>query len=147
MVNKAFLLGNVGKDPELRSTQGGTAVCTLSIATSERVKDRDGTWTDKTEWHNVVCFGTTAENVAKYVRKGKQVHVEGKIQTRKWQDKEGKDRWTTEIIADRVQFLGGKEDGGGRRDERSYDDRQPRTDRNAGSAPRGSAGPDEEIPF
>jgi single-strand DNA-binding protein len=113
-VNKVILLGNLGKDPEIRYTSQQTAVCRFSLATSERRKDQSGNWTDHTEWHNVVSFGKTAENCAQYLKKGRQVFVEGKIQTSKWQDKEGKDRYTTEIIANTVQFVGGRDAGSGR---------------------------------
>lgn len=99
-VNKAILLGRLGKDPELRMTSSQTAVCNFSLATTERTKEGD-----KTEWHNVICFGRTAEICSKYLAKGSQVYIEGKIQTRKWQDKEGKDRYTTEILANSVTFL------------------------------------------
>jgi single-strand DNA-binding protein len=106
-VNKVFLLGNLGKDPEVRYTPNQVAVSTFSMATTDRRKDNTGNWVDQTEWHNIVVFGQTAENCAKYLKKGRQAFIEGKIQTRKWQDKEGKDRYTTEIVADRVQFVGG----------------------------------------
>jgi single-strand DNA-binding protein len=107
--NKALLLGNLGKDPETRMTQGGgMAVCNFSLATSSRRKDASGTWVDQTEWHNIVCFGKTAENAQKFLKKGSQALIEGKIQTRKWQDKEGKDRYTTEIVADTVTFVGSR---------------------------------------
>ena len=113
-VNKVILLGNLGKDPELKYTPTQTAVCTFSIATSERRKDQAGNWTDKTEWHNIVSYGKTAENSHKFLKKGRQVFIDGKIQTRKWQDKEGKDRYMTEIIANTIQFIGGKDrDGSG----------------------------------
>lgn len=107
-VNKAILLGNLGKDPELRYTQSQTAVCSFSIATSERRKDASGNWNEQTEWHNIVTFGKTAENCANYLKKGRQVFVDGRIQTRKWQDKEGRDRYTTEIVANNVTFVGGR---------------------------------------
>jgi single-strand DNA-binding protein len=110
-VNKVILVGNLGKDPELKYTNSQMAVTRFSIATTERRKDQSGNWVDQTEWHRVVCFGKTAENCNNYLKKGRQVYVEGRIQTNKWQDKEGKDRYTTEIIANTVQFLGGK--GGG----------------------------------
>lgn len=113
MVNKAILIGNLGQDPELRNTAGGTAVCTLRLATTERRKGADGNWSDHTEWHTVVAFGRTAENVAKFCKKGKQVFVEGRIQTRKWQDKSGQDRYSTEIVSDNIRFLGGGGGGGG----------------------------------
>ena len=113
-VNKVILIGNLGQDPELRSTGSGTSVCNLRLATSERRKDRDGNWGDHTEWHSVVCFGRTAENVQRFCRKGKQIFVEGRLQTRKWQDRDGNDRWSTEVVADTIRFLGGRgEDGGG----------------------------------
>ena len=112
-VNKVILLGNLGKDPELRYTPSQVPVCSFSLATSERRKDSNGQWSDHTEWHNVIAFGKTAENCANFLKKGRQVYIEGKIQTRKWQDKEGKDQYTTEIIGNTVQFVGAKEGGRG----------------------------------
>ena len=110
-VNKAILVGNLGQDPEIRSTGSGTPVATLRVATSDRRKDREGNWTDHTEWHTVVVFGRQAENVGRFCRKGKQLFIEGRIQTRKWQDKEGRDRYNTEIVADNIRFLGGRGEG------------------------------------
>lgn len=114
-VNKVILVGNLGADPETRTAQSGNMVANLRIATTERTKDRDGNWGDHTEWHRVVCFGRTAENVSRYLRKGRQVYIEGKIQTRKWTDRDGNERWTTEIVANDIRFLGGgnREGGGG----------------------------------
>ncbi len=115
-VNKVILVGNLGADPETRTTQGGTVVSTLRLATAERQKEREtGNWTEHTEWHRVVCFGKTAENVSRFLRKGRQIYVEGKIRTRKWQDKDGQDRYSTEVVADIVHFLGGggRGEGGG----------------------------------
>ncbi len=112
MVNKVILIGNLGKDPEIRSTAGGNSVSTLSIATSSRTKDKEGNWTDQTEWHRVVVWGRDAENVQKFCKKGKQLYIEGRLQTRKWQDKEGKDQYSTEIVAENVRFLGGAAGGG-----------------------------------
>lgn len=109
-VNKVILLGNLGKDPELRYTTSQTAVVSFSLATGERRKDQSGNWVDHTEWHNIIAFGKTAENCANFLKKGRQAFIEGRIQTRKWQDKEGKDRYTTEIIASSVQFVGGSKD-------------------------------------
>jgi len=106
-VNKVILVGNLGADPELRFTANQTPVCSLRIATGEKRKDASGNWVDHTEWHSIVAFGKTAENCSQYLQKGRQVYIEGKLQTRKWQDKEGKDRYSTEIIANTVQFLGG----------------------------------------
>jgi single-strand DNA-binding protein len=107
-VNKVILIGNLGADPDIRYSQSGNAVCNVSIATTEGVKV-DGEWTDKTEWHRVVAFGKTAENIGKYLAKGSSMYVEGRLQTRKWTDKEGQDKYTTEVVANQVQFLGGKD--------------------------------------
>ena len=108
-VNKVILIGNLGRDPELRNTESGTAVANLSVATSERRKDRDGNWNDHTEWHRATVFGRTAENAARYLQKGRQVYVEGKLRTTKWQAKDGSDRWTTEVVVDQLRFLGGRD--------------------------------------
>ena len=107
-VNKAILIGHLGKDPELRYTPGGQAVCDFSLATSEKWKDKDGVAQDKTEWHNITAWGRQAETCKEFLSKGRPVYIEGRIETQKWQDKEGRDRYTTKIIAQRVQFLGGK---------------------------------------
>src|SRR5512144_1908489 len=111
-VNKVILVGNLGADAELRYTGGGMAVANFRIATTEVWKDKDGQKQEQTEWHRISLWGKQAEAVSKYVVKGKQVYVEGRIQTRKWQDKEGQDRYTTEIKADRVTLLGGGGGGG-----------------------------------
>lgn len=110
-VNKALLIGNLGADPEMRQTASGNAVCNLRIATSHRAKNQSGDYEDVTEWHSVVCFGKTAENVERFCRKGKQVWVEGRLQTRKWQDRDGNDKYSTEIVAHEIRFLGSKSDG------------------------------------
>ena len=112
-VNKVILIGNLGADPETRTAGTGTVVGNLRIATTERVKDREGNWNEQTEWHRVVCFGKTAENVAKFLSKGRQVYVEGRLRTNKWQDRDGNDRWTTEVIANQIRFLGSRDGGGG----------------------------------
>ncbi len=112
-VNKVILVGNLGADPETRTSQAGNMVANLRLATSHRAKDRDGNWSDQTEWHRVVCFGRTAENVARFCRKGKQIYVEGRIQTRKWTDNEGRDRYSTEVVANEIRFLGSRDGGGG----------------------------------
>jgi single-strand DNA-binding protein len=107
-VNKVFLLGNVGKDPEIRTTPNGMTVASFSLATADRAKDAQGNWTDKTEWHNLVAFQRTAEIVRDYVKKGTQVFVEGKIQTRSWDDKEsGQKKYRTEILINELSLLGG----------------------------------------
>jgi len=111
-VNKVILVGNLGKDPETRYMPSGSAVTNLRIATTEAWKDKQsGEAQERTEWHSVAMFGRLAEIAAEYLRKGSQIYVEGKLRTRKWQDKEGKDRYTTEIVADEMQMLGSK--GGG----------------------------------
>ena len=104
-LNRVFLMGNLGADPELRSTPNGTQICTLKLATNERRKGPDGNPIDHTEWHNVVTFAKTAENCAQYLSKGRPVFVEGRIQTRKYQDSDGKDKYWTEIIASNVTFM------------------------------------------
>jgi single-strand DNA-binding protein len=107
-------LGNVGKDPEIRSTAGGTMVANLTLATSDRQKDAQGNWQDRTEWHNLVAFTRTAEIVRDYVKKGSKLYIEGKIQTRSWDDKEsGQKRYRTEIIVNELVLLSGREDGAG----------------------------------
>lgn len=149
-VNKVLLLGNLGKDPEVRYTPNQTAVCTFTLATGERRKDQSGNWVEHTEWHTVVVFGKTAENCGNYLKKGRQAFVEGRIQTRKWQDKEGRDRYTTEIIASNVQFVGGKGDSSGYSEARSSEARPMAA--NGGPAPsRGAdshdAPPTDDISF
>ena len=112
-VNKVILVGNLGKDPDTRYMPSGSAVTNFSIATSESWKDKQtGEQKDRTEWHNISMFGKLAEIAAEYLRKGSQVYIEGKLRTRKWQDKSGNDRYTTEVIADEMQMLGGRSGGG-----------------------------------
>jgi len=118
-VNKVILVGNLGKDPELKYTPAGAAVVNFSIATSESYKDREGQRQTKTEWHNIVAWRQLAEICGKFLHKGKQVYIEGKITTRKWQDRDGNDRYTTEIVADQMQMLGRAGDEGG--GQGSYD--------------------------
>ena len=107
-VNKVILIGNLGRDPEVRYTQGGTAVANLRIAVTERRKDGDA-WKDHTEWIDVVCFGKTAENVGQYLQKGRQIYVDGRMQTRNYKDKEGVEKWRTEVVANEVVFIGGRD--------------------------------------
>lgn len=104
-MNKIILLGNLGRDPELKYTQNQVPVCSFSIATTEKRKDQSGAWVDITEWHKIVAWQKTAENCGKYLTKGSKVLVEGKIQTRKYQDKEGHDKYVTEVLAQNVQFI------------------------------------------
>jgi single-strand DNA-binding protein len=114
-VNKVILIGNLGRDPEVRYASSGTAVCNFTMATSRTFKDKQGERKDETEWHRVVAFGRTAEVCGEYLKKGSQVYIEGRLQTRKWQDKEtGTDRYTTEILVDTMKMLGSRAsaDGG-----------------------------------
>lgn len=113
-VNKVLLLGNVGKDPEIRASQGGMTIASFTLATADRQKDQTGQWTDKTEWHNLVAFGRTAEIVRDYVKKGSQLFIEGKIQTRSWDDKEsGQKKYRTEVLVNEMSLLGGRGAGEG----------------------------------
>jgi len=111
-VNKVILVGNLGRDPETRYTTSGDAVTNIRVATTDTWKDKNGEKQERTEWHTVVFFGRQAEIAGEYLKKGRQVYVEGRLQTRKWQDKEGQDRYTTEIVADRMQMLGSREGSG-----------------------------------
>ncbi len=150
-VNKVILLGNVGKDPEIRSTPGGTMVANFTLATSERQKDAQGNWQDRTEWHNLVAFGRTAEIIRDYVKKGSKLFIEGKIQTRSWDDKEsGQKRYRTEIIVNDLSLLSSREEGAGGYSRSGpasspgYDQRTPSgTDEFAQAAEIS----DEDIPF
>lgn len=144
-INKVILVGNLGADPETRYMPSGSAVTNLSVATSESWKDKQtGEQKDRTEWHKVVMFDRLAEIAAEYLRKGSQVYIEGKLQTRKWQDRDGNDRWTTEIRANEMQMLGGRGGGGGA---------APMSSGSQDSGPPGAppqAGPDDfddDIPF
>ena len=110
-VNKVILIGHLGKDPEVRYMPNGEAVANVSIATSENWKDKSGEKQEKTEWHNLVFYKRLAEIVGEYLKKGSQIYVEGRLQTRKWQTKEGQDRYTTEIIVNEMKMLGGKSSG------------------------------------
>lgn len=110
-VNKVILVGNLGRDPELRYTQSGQAVANFSIATTENWNSKEGKREERTEWHRIVAWGKTAELCAQYLSKGRSVYVEGRIQSREWEDREGQNRKTTEIVAQTIQFLGGR--GGG----------------------------------
>lgn len=155
-VNKVILLGNVGKDPEIRSTAGGTMVANFTLATSDRQKDAQGNWQDRTEWHNLVAFTRTAEIIRDYVKKGSKLYVEGKIQTRSWDDKEsGQKRYRTEIIVNDLSLLSGREEGSSGGYSRSSGSSSSSTSSNFDQRP--AAGPedyaqsaeisDDDIPF
>lgn len=156
MINKVILIGNLGREPEVRNTQAGSSVATLNVATAERVKDRDGNWQDHTEWHRCVCFGKTAENAQRFLKKGSKVFIEGRIRTNKWKDKDGQDRYTTEILVDNLRFLDSQEGGrserdddrGGRDDRSGNDRRETQRERKPEPSNHGGfAGGDDDIPF
>jgi single-strand DNA-binding protein len=114
-VNKVIVLGNVGRDPEIRYSQGGEAIANVALATSRKWKNKDGEQQEETEWHRVSLFGRLAEIVSEYVHKGDPLYVEGRLRTRKWTDKDGVERYTTEIVVDQMQLLGSRGDRGGER--------------------------------
>lgn len=118
-LNKVMVIGNLGRDPEVRATAAGTTVTTMAIATSEKFKNRNGEMEERTEWHRVTLWGKLAEIARDYLAKGRTVYIEGRLQTRKWTDRDGNDRYTTEIVGDRMQMLGGRGDGGGNTATRS----------------------------
>jgi single-strand DNA-binding protein len=146
-VNKAIILGNLGKDPEVRFTPGGQAVANFTIATNESWKDKNGQQQERTEWHRIVVWGKLAELCGEYLKKGRQAYVEGRIQTREWQDKEGKKNYTTEIVANQVQFLGSRDGAGGGRVQTNGQEFAPPPGDDMGPPPSGGGGADEDIPF
>ena len=157
-VNKVIVLGNLGRDPETRYTADGAAITNITVATSDRWKDKaTGEMKEQTEWHRVVFFGRQAEIAGEYLRKGRPVYVEGRLRTRKWQDKDGQDRYTTEIVADNMQLLGSREGmGGGGGDFEGGEESAPRAapaQRAAASRPAAAkpaaqiADMDDDIPF
>jgi single-strand DNA-binding protein len=157
-INKVILVGNLGADPETRYMPSGKAVSNIRIATSEGWKDKQsGDVQERTEWHSVVLFDKLGEIAAEYLRKGSQVYIEGSLRTRKWQDKEGKDRFTTEIVARELQMLGGRSGGAGEgagRPERKSTGGDPMSGGQSGGMSGGSAPPpmsggefDDDIPF
>jgi single-strand DNA-binding protein len=150
-VNKVILVGNLGADPETRYTAGGSAVTNVSLATTDSWKDKQsGEQQEKTEWHKVVFFGRLAEIAAEYLRKGSQIYVEGRIQTRKWQGKDGQDRWTTEIVGNEMQMLGSRGGGQGQSPPSNFDSSQSGGRTSESSSPqKATAGEDfdDDIPF
>jgi single-strand DNA-binding protein len=148
-VNKVILVGNLGRDAELRYTPGGAAVATINMATTEVWNDKGGQRQEKTEWHRVVLWGKSAESLAEYLTKGKQIYVEGRLQTRQWDDKDGNKRYTTEIRGDRIVLLGGgRGAGGGAAGAASRGGGEDSTGGHA-PGPEPSAEPltDDDIPF
>ncbi len=145
-VNKVILIGNLGADPEVRYMPSGDAITNVRLATTDTWKDKNGDKQERTEWHRVAFFGKLAEIAGEYLKKGSQIYIEGRLQTRKWQDKDGQDRYTTEIVADRMQMLGGRGGAGG--------DRVPSQDQAGTGMPQGkpSSGGgfedfEDDIPF
>ena len=155
-VNKVILIGNLGRDPETRYTTGGDAVTNLRIATTEAWKDKSGEKQEKTEWHTVVLFGRLAEIAGEYLKKGRPVYIEGRLQTRKYTDKEGVEKYSTEIVADRMQLLGSRDGGGGGAGDADFSAGPPSsgaTAKSGGGAPKGGGAKprtddfDDDIPF
>lgn len=144
-VNKAIIIGNLGQNPDTRYSPNGAAVSRINVATTDTWKDKNsGEQQERTEWHRVVFFGRLAEVVQEYLKKGARVYVEGRLQTRKWQDKEGNDRWTTEIVGQDMQMLGGGNGGSGK-DDSGYD--HANEDQDAGKTAGGAEDFDDDIPF
>ena len=152
-INKVILVGNLGNDPEVRATTSGSRVATISIATSESWTDKStGQKQEKTEWHRVVFFNRLAEIVEQYLKKGSQVYVEGRLQTRKWQDQNGQDKYTTEVVANEMQMLGGRGGGSGGGDGFQSTAPMDPPAKKSGAAPAAAAGGpdinfDDDIPF
>ena len=141
-VNKAIVVGNLGNDPEIRYAANGSAIASISVATSERLKDKNsGEQQERTEWHRIKLFVRQAELAGEYLKKGSQVYIEGRIQTSKYQDKDGNDRWSTEIVAREMTFLGGRGGGGGGYSQSASSASPPQRD----SGPSGDF--DDDIPF
>ncbi len=148
-INKAIIVGNLGRDPEVRYTANGNAIANITVATTESWKDKQsGERQEKTEWHRVVFFGRLAEIAGEYLKKGAQVYIEGRLQTRKWEDKSGQERYTTEIVASEMQMLGSR---GGGTSEASDDDyssaARSATGSSGGSTSGGDPDLDDDIPF
>lgn len=146
-VNKVTLIGNLGRDPEVRYAQSGTAIAKLNLAVTERRKSGDS-WEDHTEWVRVTCFGKTAENAGQYLAKGRQIYVEGRMQTSKYTDREGQEKWTTEVVASNIVFLGGGSQqavgsGGGSRNQQGGGGRQPQS----GGGGDDDGFYDDDLPF
>jgi len=146
-VNKVILVGNLGRDAELRYTPGGAAVATLNLATTEVWNDKGGQRQEKTEWHRIVLWGKQAESLQEYLTKGKQIYVEGRLQTRQWDDKDGNKRYTTEIKADRITLLGGGGGGGARGGGASMDRSSGAMSHGGGDEPPIEPITDDDIPF
>lgn len=146
-INKVILIGNLGKDPELRYTPGGQAVATFSLATTERWNDKNGQRQDRTEWHNIVVWGKLAELVNQYLKKGRSAYVEGRITTRSWDDRDGVKKYRTEIVANQVQFLGNSNSSANDMGPSVMDQNIPGFDMAPVEPTSGGAAVDEDLPF
>ncbi|MEO8630361.1 MAG: single-stranded DNA-binding protein [Betaproteobacteria bacterium] len=152
-INKVILIGNLGRDPEIRYMPSGDAVATLNLATTEKWKDKSGDPQEQTEWHRVAFFGRQAEICGEYLKKGSQIYVEGRLQTRKWTDKDGNERFTTEVRGDRMQMLGGRGTGGPSSEPMSRGEPEPHgmasgaSEKPAGKKPTNFDDLDDDIPF
>ncbi len=151
-INKVILVGNLGQDPEIRYTPGGMAIANITVATSDSWKDKQtGEQQERTEWHRVVFFSRLAEITGEYLKKGSQVYIEGRLQTRKWKDQSGQDRYTTEIVANEMQMLGSRSKGAEAAPQNDYNESRPAskpaTTSSAAPAPAGFDDFDDDIPF
>lgn len=146
-VNKAIIIGRVGQDPAVRYTPAGVAIANLSVATSESWKDQQGQKQERTEWHKVVAYRKLAEIIGEYVKKGSKIYIEGKLQTRKWQDKDGRDCYTTEIVADEMQMLDGRQGGQQQEQPRQKPQNQQRPAQTNQQAPSFDDFDDSDLPF
>lgn len=154
-VNKVILIGNLGADPEVRQTPNGNAVSNITMATSSAWRDKQsGEMQERTEWHRIIFFNRLAEIVGEYLHKGSKIYIEGSLKTRKWQDKSGNDRYTTEIIANEMQILDSRNSSNNHNEKNSYQDKQPATQMAGGNSSGNSSGnvsqpsfDDDDIPF
>ena len=146
-VNKVILIGNLGADPEVRFTGSGTAVANFNIATTERYNNREGEKQERTEWHRIVMFGRQAEIAKEYLHKGRQVYIEGRLQTRQWEDQQGQKRYTTEVVCNNMQMIGSRGGGGGGDDFPSQDTASDRAPAAAQTSGGGGGGDDDDLPF
>lgn len=148
-LNKVMLIGNLGKDPEVKYTTGGHAVATFSLATTRKWRDKEGGDKEETQWHNIKVWGRQAEIAQQYLKKGRQIYVEGRLEHRQYDDKDGNRKYFTEVVVEQFVMLGGKRDDTGGGSEPSYDEGAPQSAaRNYSSAPKGGVGGDEEdLPF
>jgi single-strand DNA-binding protein len=151
MLNKVLLIGNLGRDPEIRHFEGGSMVCKFPVATNENFQDKGGEWQTRTEWHDIVCWGRLAERAEKTLQKGNLIYVEGRISKRKWQDRDGNDRYTTEVVSNTFKLLEKRESGGPRTFEQDFpsiEDQFQKANEPVKSAPEDMSTPEaDDLPF